>query len=291
MCIRDRFSKHDTGLTELNERRDLDAVIQCYLPKPLLLLGKKVELTAYFVIARVLPLQVYWIPGMANVANVNFDPSDFKLNDAAHLLQEHVQREAVGDQYQEHMMLWDGFEKMLLALGVLQPMKNGTWVENELTPQIAPIVHKVVQAMRPTLVPEKNRFELFRLDMLLQAPTDGHGVKVWLNEVQESPGMSLEHWAAKKVKAVMITELMDDIMMFKAKHGKFPNATQRASRATRNLFGVSGVWKDLKVDSPEVCERCKYDLMPSAKPPPKEAPKYVEPAKNLPSFMHVRTEM
>ena len=200
----------DEPCASIRERaEDESVVVQRYVDNPLLVRGRKIEMRFYWMIANAAsPLCVLLYPmAQVRVAAENYTDVGFgEAHAASHILNT-FQIKRLGKMYDSTKLKLTAFDlaDYLEEVGLVADGRR--WLNEELIPFTSDALRAIVEEVRPDLeayaVTKNRRFEVFGVDILLDANLDP-----WITEIQLGPGMSLDPGP----KEVLVRTLFRDML-------------------------------------------------------------------------------
>uniref|UniRef100_A0A0G4HPE6 Tubulin--tyrosine ligase-like protein 9 n=1 Tax=Chromera velia CCMP2878 TaxID=1169474 RepID=A0A0G4HPE6_9ALVE len=154
------------------------ALMQRYIPNPLLVKGRKFDLRLYMLIANVSPALVLYHDGIVRVSPEEFDPSKLSLD--SHIT--NVERVKHNPDVKLTDFVWTlpQLQQELTEAGLAPP----DWVESTLKPQVRKMVRESFQATRAQMSVRPRYFALQGVDVMVDSD-----LRPWLLEIQKSPSM------------------------------------------------------------------------------------------------------
>ena len=173
-------------------------IIQRYIPRPLLLGGRKFDIRCYLLIASTKPYLVLFRGGYVRRSLSQYSEDD--LSDRfAHLTNAAVQKKHADYDKMKEDSIWS----MDMLQSHLETSGEATkgWVPDVLTPQLRRVCSEVFQAAKPKLQRRRGFFELLGVDFLIDAD-----LRPWLLEVNTNPAL----WVSSEVQKAVIPPLVRD---------------------------------------------------------------------------------
>eukprot|EP01124_Arcella_intermedia_P004713 TRINITY_DN126_c0_g1_i1.p1 TRINITY_DN126_c0_g1~~TRINITY_DN126_c0_g1_i1.p1 ORF type:complete len:515 (-),score=94.17 TRINITY_DN126_c0_g1_i1:15-1559(-) len=189
-----------------------DSLIQRYIRNPLLLEGKKMEIRSYWVLASVDPLIIFYRDGTVRLTTRDYKEEDWN-DPLIHITNTRQQKKADPNYYQtEAQRKWnlDQLAEYLKDQGKIQDGK--AWLE-KLRADLKERIAVSVLAAYPKLLSDMKmegwdgRFELFGMDVILDSD-----LGMWLTELQDGPGLSLDPGVKRLLIPKLVKELTDIIL-------------------------------------------------------------------------------
>jgi hypothetical protein len=173
-------------------------IIQRYIPRPLLLGGRKFDIRCYMLIASTKPYLVLFRGGYVRRSLTQYSEDD--LSDRfAHLTNAAVQKKHADYEKMKEDSIWsmDTLQSHLESSGEV----TKGWVQDVLTPQLRRVCSEVFHAAKPKLQRRRGFFELLGVDFLVDAD-----LRPWLLEVNTNPAL----WVSSQVQKAVIPPLVRD---------------------------------------------------------------------------------
>ena len=173
--------KYDYG-RKCDEEQTDKYIIQKYIPKPLLINGRKMDFRCYMVIASTEPLIVFYQDGLIRLAHDEFD--EHSTDKGAHLTNLSVAKKEHGDDQTEEEAMAEAawtmqqFQDYLVANGIV----DEEWFEEVMVPKMKSIIMHTVRSVSERLLRHPGVFEMLGVDFLLDAD-----LNLWLMEVTPNP--------------------------------------------------------------------------------------------------------
>eukprot|EP00903_Cladosiphon_okamuranus_P005924 g5855.t1 len=184
-----RMKRHDPA-------KPASYVVQRYISNPYLVGGKKFDLRLYVLVTSFQPLTVYvYRDGFAKFSSTRFstDPAHLQ-NGLMHLTNHAVQRRgaAVGKKW--------ALKKFKLHVA----MRHGRKAMDKLFWDIQALVVRTVRAVDRLVIQDKQSFELFGYDVLVD-----ESLRPWLLEVNASPSLGASNREDLRLKKQMVGDALD----------------------------------------------------------------------------------
>jgi len=157
-------------------------IVQQYISAPYLIGGKKFDLRIYILVTSYSPLNVLiYREGFARFSATRYQqPTHENIgNSYIHLTNVAIQKK--GEDYDAA----SGGKMDLRAFKLYLTTKHGHERINQLFCEIQLVVIRSLQSVAKTMISDKNSFELYGYDILIDAD-----LKVWLLEVNASPSLT-----------------------------------------------------------------------------------------------------
>ncbi|XP_066581602.1 probable tubulin polyglutamylase TTLL9 [Prorops nasuta] len=198
-------------------------IVQKYVDNPYLLAGKKFDLRIYVLVTSFYPLKV-WLAreGFARLSAELFDLSNIG-NCKVHLTNMAIQLRAREKNAEKQDFKW-----ALSKVREYLTKKHGEAAMEDLFQRIAGVIMASLLAVQPVIIQEKNSFELYGYDVLLD-----ECLKPWLLEVNASPALTGTDSEDYRLKF----DLLDDVL-------NILDLEARLSGRESRVGGFDLLWED-----------------------------------------------
>jgi len=189
-----------------------DSLIQRYIRNPLLLEGKKMEIRSYWVLASVDPLIIFYRDGTVRLTTRDYKEEDWN-DPLIHITNTKQQKKADPNYYKTEAERKWTLEKLADYLKTNKKIEDQEKWLDALRVDLKERIAVSVLANYPKLLGDMTmsgwdgRFELFGMDVILDS-----NLKMWLTELQDGPGLSLDPGVKRVLIPRMIKELTDIVL-------------------------------------------------------------------------------
>ena len=167
-------------------------LVQRYISNPYLYFGKKFDLRVYVLVTSFNPLEAFlYKEGLVRIASKSYHTKSDSLNDTL----VHITNSAIQGDKGGKITFGE-----LVKSGIFQA---GLW-DLEIWPALTQVVLTTLKKTQINIPFNKNAFELFGFDILVQSESKP---KVWLLEVNASPSLGLYTPADYSVKIPLIRDV------------------------------------------------------------------------------------
>ncbi|XP_040181927.1 inactive polyglycylase TTLL10 [Rana temporaria] len=179
-------------------------IVQRYIPKPLLLEGKKFDIRSYLLIASAVPYYVFFSHGYVRLT---CNPYDLKSDDlTGHLTNQYMQKKnpLYSEMKEETVWGMERFNNYINENFATAKSLPQDWVLNVFTKRMQQIMIHCFLSVKSKLECRRGFFDLIGCDFLID-----EDFKVWLLEMNCNPALHTNCEALKEVIPNVVNETLD----------------------------------------------------------------------------------